>query len=101
MFVFFKEYLREAVRSAIFMQKRSQQGENCGFIYAWAEYYLQHSWTTLRLSRPLVVGSDLQVLAIEKEEKLFATNDNEYVLLLKLTKIQYKNNAFISNLNVA
>ena len=41
------------------------------------------------------------MLAIEKEEKLFATNDNEYVLLLKLTKIQYKNNAFISNLNVA
>ena len=38
---FFKEYLREAVRSAIFTQKRSQEGEKRGFIYAWAEYYLQ------------------------------------------------------------
>ena len=32
--LFFKEYLREAKRSAIFTQERSQEGEKCGFIYA-------------------------------------------------------------------
>ena len=31
---FFEEYLREAKRSAIFTQKRSQEGEKRGFIYA-------------------------------------------------------------------
>ena len=36
-FVFFKEYLREAKRSAIF----TQVGEKRGLIYAGAEYYLQ------------------------------------------------------------
>ena len=35
--LFFKEYLREAKRSAIFTQERSQEGEKRGFIYAWAE----------------------------------------------------------------
>ena len=37
----FKEYFREAKRSAIFTQERSQEGEKRGFIYAWAEKYLQ------------------------------------------------------------
>ena len=32
--LFFKEYLREAKRSAIFTQERSQEGEKRGFIYA-------------------------------------------------------------------
>ena len=59
--LFFNEYLLEAKRSfsapvltlltrsgveiakwsAIFTQKRSQEGEKRGFIYAWAEYHLQ------------------------------------------------------------
>ena len=34
---FFNEYSREAKRSAIFTQERSQEGENRGFFYAWAE----------------------------------------------------------------
>ena len=52
-----------AKRSAIFTQERSQEGGKSGFIYAWAEHYLQpkHSWTTLRMNRPLFVGSYLQV----------------------------------------
>ena len=35
---FFNEYSREAKRSAIFTQERSQEGENRSFFYAWAEY---------------------------------------------------------------
>ena len=38
---FFNEYPWEAKRSAIFMQEWSQEGEKHGFLYAWAEYYLQ------------------------------------------------------------
>ena len=37
----FNEYPWEAKRSAIFMQEWSQEGEKHGFLYAWAEYYLQ------------------------------------------------------------
>ena len=63
---FFNEYPREAKRSTIFTQERSQEGEKQGFLYAYAEYYLQpntskHSCTALRISRPLFVGSYLQV----------------------------------------
>ena len=36
--LFFNEHLREA---AIFTQERSQEGEKRGFIYVWAEGYLQ------------------------------------------------------------
>ena len=32
--LFFKEYLREAKQSAIFLQEPSQEGEKRGFIYA-------------------------------------------------------------------
>ena len=39
--LFLKEYLREAKRSAIFTQERSQEGEKRGFIYAGAQQYLQ------------------------------------------------------------
>ena len=38
---FFNEHPREAKRSAIFTQERSQEGEKHGFLYACAEYYLQ------------------------------------------------------------
>ena len=37
-FFFFQLF---AKKSAIFTQERWQEGENRGFIYAWAEYYLQ------------------------------------------------------------
>ena len=61
-FVFFNEYPWETKRSAIFTQEQSQEGEKHGFLYAQAEYYLQpNSWTALRMSRPLFVGSYLQV----------------------------------------
>ena len=40
-FVFFNEYPWEAKQSAIFRQERSQEGEKHGFLYTWAEYYLQ------------------------------------------------------------
>ena len=33
--------LGEVKRSAIFTQEWSQEGEKNGFLYAWAEYYLQ------------------------------------------------------------
>ena len=39
--LFFSEYPREAKRSAIFTQERSQEGEKHGFLYACAGYYLQ------------------------------------------------------------
>ena len=41
--LFFNEYLWEVKQSAIVVQERSQAGEKCGFIYAWAEYYLQQN----------------------------------------------------------
>ena len=40
-FVFFNEYPRETKRSAIFTQRRSQEGEKYGFLYACAQYNLQ------------------------------------------------------------
>ena len=42
--------------------KRSHEGEKIGFIYVWVEHIAaKHSWTTLHMSRPLYVGSYLQV----------------------------------------
>ena len=41
---FFNENPREAKRSAIFTQERSQEGEKQGFLYAYEEYYLQPVW---------------------------------------------------------
>ena len=40
-FVFFNEYPRETKRSAIFTQRRSQEREKHGFLYACAQYNLQ------------------------------------------------------------
>ena len=61
------------------------RGEKRGFVYAWTENYLQPnskaklSWTTLRMSRPLFVGSFCRscggLSANEKEEQ-FASSDN-------------------------
>ena len=38
---FFTEQLPEVKRSAIFMQEWAQEGEKNGFLYVWAECYLQ------------------------------------------------------------
>ena len=78
--LFFNEYLREAKSSTISTQERSQEGEKrCRILFV-----AKHSWTTLRMSRPLL-GSSLREAVIfksrgglsanEKEEK-FASNDN-------------------------
>ena len=89
-------FCNEAKQSAIifFTHERSQEGGKRGFVYAWPEYYLQpntkakYSWTTLRMSRPLFVGSYLQVtwwtFGQWKEGK-FASNDNN--LYFSLTQI--------------
>ena len=73
------------MRSAIFTQ--TQEREKGGFIYAWAENYLQRNKSETQLDniaheqtiicRQLFAG---HVLVIEKEEKLFATNDMFYYL---------------------
>ena len=73
-----------------FTQERSQEGEKRGFVYAGQNIICnqtlktKHSWTTLRMSRPLFVGSYYS--ANEKEDK-FPSNDNTfyhlYILLLE------------------
>ena len=50
----FHEYLWSVNWSPILMQEQSQEGEKCGFFYAWAEYYLQPN--------SLFVGSSSQVM---------------------------------------
>ena len=78
----FNEYLweRSAKRSAISVQDRSQE-EKCGFIYAWAEYYLQPNKVGRRCARAdhylyaFICMSRGGLSAYEKEEK-FASNDN-------------------------
>ena len=64
------------------MQEQLQEGEKYGFLYTCAEYYYfaaKHSWTALRMGRPLFVDSYSQVtwwaLGHEKKEK-FASNDD-------------------------
>ena len=49
MFVF-NEYPRQAKRSVIFTQGRSQQGEKHGFLYACAEYHLQPNTSPAKMS---------------------------------------------------
>ena len=60
-----KEYLREAKRSAIFTQKRSQdRWRRKAWFYlrrSTIVFAAKNSWTTLRMSTPLFVGSYLQV----------------------------------------
>ena len=81
-FVFFNEYPRETKRSAIFTQRRSQEGEKHGFLYACAQYNLQqldgiaHEQTII--CRQFFCRSRGGFLANEKKEK-FASNDNEYL----------------------
>ena len=54
--LFFNEYPREAKRSAIFTQERSQEGEKARFRLRMRRilFAARHSWTTLRMSRPLL-----------------------------------------------
>ena len=75
-------FLMNTWHFAIFKQERLQEGEKCGFIYAWEAYFfaVKHRWTTLRMSRPLFAGSYFSrsrggLSANEREEK-FALNDN-------------------------
>ena len=76
-----KEYLREAKRSAIFTQERSQEGEKGGVIYARTEYYLQpnkvgrHCAWGEHYLLAVICRSRGALSANEKEEK-FSTNDN-------------------------
>ena len=66
-FFFFDEYLREVKRSATFTQERSQEVEKRGFAFTHdqniniicSQTQAQHSWATVRMSRPLFVGSYL------------------------------------------
>ena len=78
----FHEYLWNVNWSPILTQEQSQEGEKCGFFYAWAEYYLQPNtvgrhcafiWADVYLYAVLcrLRGG---LLANEKEEK-FASND--------------------------
>ena len=79
-------FLNEAKRPAIFTEVRSQEGEKRGFIYAWAVLFAQ-SWRTLRMSRPLFVGSYLQVtwwaIGQWKAKKI----RNKWLLLFKIIAI--------------
>ena len=78
-FVFFNGYPREAKRSAIFTQERSQEEKArfplcmCRILFAG-----KHRWTALRMSRPLFASSYCRsrgrLSANEKKEK-FASND--------------------------
>ena len=63
LFFFFNEYPWEVKKSAIFMQERSQEGEKHGFLYTWAEYYLQPNtvgrhctWAQTIICRQLFAG---------------------------------------------
>ena len=58
--VFYNEYLREAKRSAIFTQGRSKEGE-VRLRMSRILFAAKQSFMTLRVSRPLFVGSYLEV----------------------------------------
>ena len=67
---------------AIFKQERLQEGEKCGFIYAWAAYFLQPNtdgrhctWADHYLQAVIFSRSRGGLSANEREEK-FALNDN-------------------------
>ena len=85
-FVFFNEYPRETKRSAIFTQRRSQEGEKHGFLYACAQYNLQqldgiaHEQTII--CRQFFCRSRGGLSANEKKEK-FASNDKRGLTFLE------------------
>ena len=84
--LFFKEYLREVKRSAIFAQSdRKKEKRVVSLRMSRILFAAKQSWTTLRTSRPLFVGGYLQATwwALDqwKEEK-FATNDNNTYLYI-------------------
>ena len=75
--LFFNEYLREAKRSAFFHSRTITRG----FLYAWAEYYLQpntvgqHCTCADHYLLAVICRSRGGLSANEKKEK-FASNDN-------------------------
>ena len=76
-------FLNEAKRPGIFTEVRSQEGEKRGFIYAWAVLFAQ-SWRTLRMSRPLFVGSYLQVTWWAVGQRKAKKIRNKWLLLFKI-----------------
>ena len=61
-FIIVLSFDHRALTNELMDWKRSHEGEKIGFIYAWVEHIAaKHSWTTLHMSRPLYVGSYLQV----------------------------------------
>ena len=102
----FNEYPREAKRSAIFTQERSQEGEKHGFLYACAEYYLppntvgRHCAWAGHYLYAVICGSRGGLSANEKKEK-FASNGKSssvlvcllfYVLFITKSTQNYKVN---------
>ena len=76
--LFFKTYPREAKRSAIFTQERSQEEKAwfplcmCRILFA-----AKHSWTALCMSRPLFAGSYLKAVICRSRSKLSANEKKE------------------------
>ena len=62
---------------SFFTQEISQEGEKRGFVYAWAEYYLQPQLDDIAHDPTLVYRSRVGLSATEKEEQ-FASNDNKF-----------------------
>ena len=83
--LFFNEYLWEAKWSAIFTQERSQEGEMHGFIYTWAECYLQPiytvgrncTWADHNLSA--VICRSRGGLVANETEETFASNNKKWL----------------------
>ena len=66
---------------SFFTQERSKEGEKRGFVYAWAEYYLQpntvgrhRAWADHYLY--VVICKSRVGLSANEEEEKFASNDN-------------------------
>ena len=82
---------------AIFMQGRAQLGEKRGFIYAWAEFYLQPivGWNCTWADHYLwaVICRSRGGLLVNENEENFASNDNNlqwtFTILLVVSFISF------------
>ena len=82
---------------AIFMQGRAQLGEKRGFIYAWAEFYLQSivGWNCRWADHYLwaVICRSRGGLLVNENEENFASNDNNlqwtFTILLVVSFISF------------
>ena len=77
---FFNEYPREAKRSAIFTKERSQEGEKTRFPLRMCRilFAAKHSWTALRMSRPLFAGHVVGSRPMKKKKNLLQMIINNY-----------------------